>query len=112
MTLDVNTPAQDERVSESGTGVPPVSEIKKRHGAYLPHWTRERAWYAVTFRLWDSLPKHVIESWLFECKNIVKTAEQMKRPLTDSEERRLAHLHSEKGRALSRCGSWVVFYER
>lgn len=69
-----------------------MSEIKKRYGAYLPHWTRDSAWYAVTFRLWDSLPKHIIESWLFERKNIVKTAEQMKRALTDSEERRLAHL--------------------
>lgn len=72
-----------------------MGEIKKRHGAYLPHWTCDSAWYAVTFRLWDSLPKYVIESWLFERKNIVKTAEQMKRPLTDSEERRLARLHSE-----------------
>jgi hypothetical protein len=57
--------------------------IRKRHGAYLPHWTRDDAWYAVTFRLWDSLPQHVIESWLFERKNIVKTAEQMKRPLSE-----------------------------
>src|SRR5438132_2462498 len=78
------------------TGTPPVTEIHKRHGAYLPHWTREGAWYAVTFRLWDSLPQHVIESWLFERKNIVKTAEQMKRPLSEHEERRLDHLYSEK----------------
>jgi REP element-mobilizing transposase RayT len=70
--------------------------IKKRRGAYLPHWTRDVAWYAVTFRLWDSLPEHVIESWLFERKNIVKTAEQMKRPLSRHEEERLAHLYSEK----------------
>src|SRR5437870_11698113 len=82
--------------AESGTGVPPVTELKRRHGAYLPHWTRDNAWYAVIFRLWDSLPQHVIESWLFERKNIVKTAEQLKRPLSDQEERRLAHLYSEK----------------
>ena len=81
---------------ESGMGVPPVSEIKRRRGAYLPHWTRDGAWYAVTFRLWDSLPQHVIESWLFERKNIVKTAEQMKRALSEHEERRLAHLYSER----------------
>ncbi|MDX6445483.1 MAG: menaquinone-specific isochorismate synthase [Blastocatellia bacterium] len=94
-------------VNERGTGVPPVNRnqehatdvrptIKKRHGAYLPHWTRDVAWYAVTFRLWDSLPQHVIDSWLFERKNIVKTAEQMKRPLSKHEEERLAHLYSEK----------------
>ena len=35
--------------------------IRKRHGAYLPHWTRDDAWYAVTFRLWDSLPQHECE---------------------------------------------------
>jgi hypothetical protein len=78
-------------MKKSGTGVPRVNlnpvngqaaqpTINKRHGAYLPHWTRDVAWYAVTFRLWDSLPQHVIDSWLFERKNIVKTAEQMKRP--------------------------------
>lgn len=70
--------------------------IKKRRGAYLPHWTRDAGWYSVTFRLSDSLPQHVIESWLFERKNIIKTAEQMKRPLSEHEERRLAHLYSER----------------
>ena len=73
-----------------------LAPIKKRRGAYLPHWTGDAAWYAVTFRLWDSLPQHVIESWLFERKNIVKTAEQMKRPLSEHEKERLAHLYSEK----------------
>jgi len=97
----------DARARERGTGVPPVIEnrehaqdaratLKKRRGAYLPHWTLDGAWYAVTFRLWDSLPQHVIESWLFERKNIVKTAEQMNRPLSKQEEQRLAHLYSEK----------------
>ncbi|HKO35507.1 MAG TPA: transposase [Pyrinomonadaceae bacterium] len=41
------------------------------------------------------MPQHVVASWLFERKNIVKAAEQMKRPLTESEERRLTHLYSE-----------------
>jgi len=59
-----------------------VPGFKKRYGAYLPHWTRDAAWYSVTFRRWDSLPQHVIASWLFERKNIVKTAEQMNRPLS------------------------------
>jgi REP element-mobilizing transposase RayT len=94
-------------MSERGTGVQPVNSnqeqaqnegatIKKRRGAYLPHWARDAAWYAVTFRLWDSLPPQVIESWLFERENIVKTAERMKRPLSKHEEKRLAHLYSEK----------------
>jgi REP element-mobilizing transposase RayT len=94
-------------MKEGGTGVSPVvvnqdhaqearATLKKRRGAYLPHWTLDGAWYSVTFRLWDSLPQHVIESWLFERKNIVRTAEQMKRPLGEHEEQRLAHLYSEK----------------
>ena len=73
-----------------------MNDITKRRGAYLPHWTRDGAWYAVTFRLWDLLPQQVIQSWIFERKNIVKTAEQMKRPLSEREEQRLAHLYSEK----------------
>jgi REP element-mobilizing transposase RayT len=89
------------------TGVPPVNAnqdhaqdgratIEKRRGAYLPQWTRESAWYAVTFRLEDSLPQRVIESWIFERHNIVKTAEQMKRPLSKHEEDGTRHLYSEK----------------
>ena len=69
--------------------------IKKRQGAYLPHWTSDGAWYAVTFRLWDSLPKQVLDSWLWERKNIIKTAGQMNRSLAEHEERRLAYLQSE-----------------
>lgn len=94
--MRIENARQAEHAKESATGVPPVTEIKKRRGAYLPHWTREDGWYSVTFRLWDSLPQHVIETWLLERKNIVKTAEQMKRPLSEHEERRLAHLYSEK----------------
>ena len=77
-------------------GVPLVTEIKKRRGAHLPHWTRDGGWYSVTFRLWDSVPLHIAESWRFERANIIKTAEQMQRPLSELEERRLDHLYSEK----------------
>jgi REP element-mobilizing transposase RayT len=87
---------EGENIKERVSDVPPLTEIKRRRGAYLPHWTRAGGWYSVTFRLWDSLPQHVIDSWLFERKSIVKTAEQMKRPLSEHEERRLAHLYSEK----------------
>src|ERR1700674_830878 len=94
-------------MTKRGTGLSPVNAgeehaqdaratVKKRHGAYLPHWTIDSAWYAVTFRLWDSLPQRVVESWLFERKNIIKTAEQMNRPLSKHEEDRLRHLYSEK----------------
>lgn len=70
--------------------------IKKRHGAYLPHWTKEGGTYAVNFRLAGSLPASVLAAWHFERENIVKTAHQMKRPLSSQERRRLARLFSEK----------------
>jgi REP element-mobilizing transposase RayT len=38
-----------------------IGAIKVRQGANLPHWTREGATYAVTFRLADSLPEKAIE---------------------------------------------------
>lgn len=70
--------------------------INKRQGAYLPHWTADNAWYAVTLRLWDSLPQGVLQTWLLERKNIVRTAEQMNRPLSKHEVERLAYLYSRK----------------
>jgi len=95
--------AQDGRAT-GGTGVPPVKNhgqdapatVNIRQGAYLPHWTTEGATYAVTFRLADSLPQKVLESWLSERENIVKTAQQRGRPLSEQEEKRLQRLHSEK----------------
>ncbi len=92
--------AQDAR----GTGVPPVTNhgqdahatIRIRYGAYLPHWTREGATYAVCFRLADSLPESVVETWKFERDDIVKTAKQMNRPLSAHEQDRLHQLFSER----------------
>ena len=71
-------------------------EVKIRRGAYLPHWTREGAIYAVRFRLADSLPKAVLESWKFERQDIIRTATQMGRPLTEHEKERLDQLFSQK----------------
>jgi REP element-mobilizing transposase RayT len=42
------------------------------------------------------LPQEVLEAWLREREETFKTAEQMGRPLSQSEEKRLHHLHSEK----------------
>ncbi len=52
--------------------------------------------YFVTFRLGDSLPKSVLDAWLFEREDIVKNAERMNRSLSADEERRLDYLYSEK----------------
>jgi hypothetical protein len=70
--------------------------IHKRQGYYLPHWTRAGATYAVTFRLADSLPQAVLQTWLAERENTIRTAGQMGRPLSEHEQQRLQKLHSER----------------
>lgn len=83
-----------------GMGFQPMganaSGLQIRQGAYLPHWTKERSIYSVTFRLADSLPADVLKSWTAEREQIVSNAEAMKRPLTDHEAKRLRNLYSER----------------
>ena len=74
----------------------PIGELHIRQGAFLPHWTKDRAIYAVNFRLFDSLPKDILESWRQERDALTKTARAAHRPLTAEEARRLDELHSEK----------------
>ena len=100
--------------AHSGTGVPPVSSephgqdahatVRIRHGAYLPHWTREGAIYAVTFRLGDSLPRPILEACLVERQDIILTARQTGRLLSEHEEQRLHDLHSERVEAYLDAG--------
>jgi Rad3-related DNA helicase/REP element-mobilizing transposase RayT len=90
-----------ERASRD-TGFQPVptiqtgGELRIRQGAYLPHWTRNGAVYAVTFRLVDSLPQEVLLEWRTEHNAIVSRARDQNRPLTTGEARRLDELHSER----------------
>ncbi len=56
----------------------------------------EGATYAVVFRLADSVPEEVSEKWRFQRQDIVKRAEQQKRPLTHNEQIELQRLYSEK----------------
>jgi menaquinone-specific isochorismate synthase len=67
-----------------------------RSRGYLPHWEAPGATYSVTFRLNDSLPKHVLDAYLRERRDIIETAAAMGRKLTDQEEERLADLFSER----------------
>ncbi len=53
----------------------PHAPVHKRHGAYLPHWTKENATYFVTFRLADSLPRQVMEKLKSEKGKIFKLVE-------------------------------------
>jgi Rad3-related DNA helicase/REP element-mobilizing transposase RayT len=94
--------------SRSTTGFQPVAENKHgleardtgdiviRQGARLPHWIQAGATYAVTFRLADSLPQHVLKGWLHERKDIPETAKQLDRDLTNAEIKRLSALHSDR----------------
>ena len=82
-------------------GVPPSqqnteSTIDKRQGRYLPHWSKEGATYAVTFRLTDAVPSEVSESWRLERKKIIERAQQQGRSLTHIERIEMHRLHSEK----------------
>lgn len=73
----------------------------------MPHWEAEGATYFVTFRLFDSLPRSVLDSFRFERKDIVLTAEQRGRALTPAEQKRLHILFSERVEAYldSGCGA-------
>ncbi len=82
-------------------GVPPSQQnaesiIDKRQGRYLPHWSKEGATYAVTFRLTDAVPSKVSESWRLERKIIIERAQHEGRSLTNVERIELHRLHSEK----------------
>ena len=83
-----------------------------RHGAYLPHWTREGAIYAINFRLADSMPKSVVRAWEFERLDIIRTAQQMNRPLTLAEEVRLDKLFSEKVETYLDAGAGACWMQR
>ena len=100
------------RLKHRGKGVPPVSPgqdapatfntynphepVQRRQGAYLPHWTQEGATYAVNFRLGDSLPEPVWQSFLQERNDILKRALQQGRELSEAERERLDELYSER----------------
>lgn len=85
-----------EQDAQTTRGYNPLQPVERRQGAFLPHWTQEGATYAVTFRLFDALPSEVLQQWLAEREDIVKTARQLGRELSDAERERLDQLHSER----------------
>jgi REP element-mobilizing transposase RayT len=62
----------------------------------LPHWEGTGATYFVTFRLADSLPKKTAGAFEAESRDIVQTAQAMRRKLSATEKAKLARLFSEK----------------
>lgn len=88
-------------IGHRSMGVPPMSSSSNliltiRQGAKLPHWTRDGSIYAVTFRLADSLPSGIVESWHVERDAIRIRAVEQHRELTTFELARLYRLHEEK----------------
>lgn len=90
----------------SGTGILPVKSCKGnaslhghdgrstvliRQGAYLPHWTRDGGFYAVAFRLHDSLPAHVVAEWKAEHQRLLN-----KRTSSVADEKQLQELFSNR----------------
>ena len=70
--------------------------INKRKGANLPHWTRDGANYAVTFRLADSLPQAAVEKLRAEERQLDRQQSRGYVPMSREEERRFAQLKSEE----------------
>ncbi|MBI5725910.1 MAG: valine--tRNA ligase [Planctomycetes bacterium] len=106
----------------SGTGVPPVcpmgvspmdavsshtdsESIEKRHGAYLPHWTSQDAIYSVCFRLVDSLPSEIAETWRKEREEVIQRAKQQNRDLTYIERKELQNLFSQRVESFLNAGA-------
>ena len=82
------------------------SDWRIRQGAHLPHWTRDGAIYAVTFRLADSLPRHVRDAWIQERDALRRAAlYHGADKMTPGEIARLEKLLSEKIDALLDAGS-------
>ncbi len=103
-------PARVADVSSArAEGVPPSENdrepaIDKRAGRYLPHWSKEDATYAVTFRLADAVPAEVSEAWRLQRQEIAQPAQQQERPLSYHERTELERLHSAKVEAFLDAG--------
>ena len=107
---------QDALATAGGTpALPPrrfqarFGEVKIRDRGRLPHWEAEGATYFVTFRLGDSLPQSVLESFRFERKDILLTAQREGREVTPTELKQLDELFSERIQAYLDTGSGACY---
>ena len=83
-----------------------------RHRGYLPHWEAEGATYFITFRLADSLPRQVVETWVSERNAILKRSKESGRSLSAAEAKRLWELFSEKIEAYLDSGRGACWLQR
>ncbi len=87
--------------SDRSAGVPPAvsgasrtcfGEVTIRDRGRLPHWEMEGGTYFITFRLADSLPKSVLDKTTWEREDTIRTARQMNRDLSPSEQAKIKRL--------------------
>jgi REP element-mobilizing transposase RayT len=78
-------------------------QVTSRARWLLPHWEQSGSTYFVTFRLADSLPRHLREQMEYERRELVSTA--TRRYLTAHESNRLAVLLSEKAQSYLDAGA-------
>jgi len=97
------TPEIEPAVDRSA-GVPPAvagatsprfGSVHIRDRGHLPHWEKEGATYFVTFRLAGSLPKSVFERIESEKQAILRTANQLRRPLSFDETKKIQRLSAQ-----------------
>jgi REP element-mobilizing transposase RayT len=100
---DPSPAAESNATPDRSAGVPPAvagasrprfGEVTIRDRGRLPHWEKESATYFITFRLADSVPKSVLDRIESEREAIVKTANQLHRPLSPDERRKIQRLSS------------------
>jgi REP element-mobilizing transposase RayT len=96
-------PKRDASATTTPAIVVDWATLKIKHGD-LPHWTCEGAIYHVDFRLADAIPMAKLTAWLQEREQIVATARQLGRELSEQEEKRLQYLYSKKVEAYLDAG--------
>jgi REP element-mobilizing transposase RayT len=79
----------------AGASRPRFGSVQIRDRGHLPHWEKEGAAYFITFRLADSLPKSVFDRIESERQAILRTAQQLRRPLSSDETKKLQRLSAQ-----------------
>jgi len=79
----------------AGASRPHFGSVQIHDRGHLPHWEKESGTYFVTFRLADSLPKFVLEKIQSERQALLRTANQLHRPLSADERNKLKRLSTE-----------------
>jgi len=90
---------------------PAVGSVRTRTRGYLPHWEREGGTYFVTFGLADCLPDHAREEIERERADIVETAKELSRELSDSEKARLEQLYSVRMESILNAGHGACYFK-